>query len=104
MESLSVTENWVLQVPTQKLAKGGMIMDRNVIAAYCIGNAASVNIYEIEYDIVDRVLAGINNEEPEWYDIVYDFDNDDEEDTRAGFMMGEWFIPLDECMKVEFDN
>ena len=47
-----------------------------VIASYCISNNASLNIYNIEYGINDRVLAGINNHIPEWYTIYTDQDGD----------------------------
>lgn len=40
-----------------------------VIASYGLCNTASVNIYDIRYGIEDEVLAGINDQEPEWCQI-----------------------------------
>ena len=65
-------------------------MTNNIIAAYCLCNTASVNIYDIDYT-EDKVLAGINNEEPEWCPIDY------YEDT---FKFNNLDIPLNQCMRV----
>lgn len=68
-------------------------MTNNVIAAYCLCNTASVNIYDIDYT-EDKVLAGINDQEPEWCQIDY---NDEDEDI---FRLGELEVPLNQCMRV----
>lgn len=71
---------------------------KKVIAVYPLTNTASVNIYELIFDIDDYVLAGINDEEPEKCKIIYTYDEDGEEDTH--FYLGELKIPLSECMNI----
>lgn len=71
---------------------------RKVIGAYCLGNAASVNVYEIDH-CEDRALIGYNDDDPKWVDITYDIPEDRTEGT-LGFFWGEMFIPFDEVMRV----
>lgn len=69
-------------------------MKMKVIGSYPIGNAASINVYDIEYGIEDRVLVGYNNEEPTWETIQT---NDEGE---MGFCWGFWFIPFSMVERV----
>jgi hypothetical protein len=64
---------------------------REVIAAIGLTNTASVNIYEINHGIDDEVLAGINNEEPEWCTVEYT-----EDDTI--FHLGELELSLSDAI------
>lgn len=64
------------------------------IGSYCLSNTSSINVYEIDY-YEDKVLAGINNNKPEWCKIV-DFEQTDE----IGFMVGKLFVPFSEVMRV----
>lgn len=63
---------------------------KNVVASYVLSNTASINLYEIDY-VEDQILAGINDQEPEWCPIDY------AEDT---FKFREMNIPLSECMRM----
>jgi len=47
-----------------------MINELRVIGALGITNSCSINIYEIDH-LEDKVLAGLNNQTPEWCDIDY---------------------------------
>lgn len=72
-------------------------MERKVIASYCLCNTASINIYEID-TVEDRVLAGFNDEEPEWFLIETIVDG---QDSIQGFTPNFTdFIPFNECMRV----
>ena len=64
---------------------------RTVIAAYCLCNTASINIYGIEYGIEDKVLAGINDQEPVWCPM---------DPYKNTFRFQGIDIPLSECMGV----
>lgn len=64
-----------------------------IIASYGLCNTASVNVYDVRYGIEDEVLAGINDQEPEWCQIDY---NEDE----CVFRLGELEVPLNECIRV----
>lgn len=64
------------------------------IGSYCLSNTASINVYKIDYH-EDKVLAGINNNKPEWCKIV-NFEQTDE----LGFMFGKLFVPFSEVMRV----
>lgn len=66
----------------------------NPIGSYCLSNTASVNVYKID-NYEDKVLAGINNNKPEWCKIV-NFKQTDE----IGFMVGKLFVPFSEVMRV----
>lgn len=69
-----------------------------VIGSYPFCNTGSVVIHEIDY-AEDKVLASINCIDPQWYDIEWYIDEDTE--PKPGFNMGDWFINLDEVMRVE---
>lgn len=76
-------------------------MAREVIGSYCICNTASINVYEFDIGGVDeRVLVGINDEEPEWVDIVGVFDNDNDEYIQGFNFKGFGFIPFCEVVRV----
>jgi hypothetical protein len=68
---------------------------KSFIALYPLTNTSTVLIYEIEYGSLDRVLAGINKEEPKWYDITdemtFYMGDDEDEDSLC--------IPLSECIR-----
>lgn len=61
---------------------------KEAIGVYGLFNTCGVFVYDIDY-VEDKVLAGINTDEPEWFDISNDYE---------GFSMGEWFIPFNEVM------
>lgn len=64
--------------------------DREVIASWGICNTASLNVYEIEEDVL---LVGINNNRPEKREIQYDLEGRPYIDWG-----GEYY--LDECMRI----
>lgn len=74
-------------------------MERKVIGSYCICNTASINIYEID-NIEDRVLVGMNNNEPQWVNIDGILD-EESGDYIDGFVLRPFgFIPFNEVMRV----
>ena len=77
-------------------------MALNAIASYCICHTASINIYEIDYGTDGRVLAGLNDREPEWCTIhCHVGENEqDTDDGRMYFLYGEYKVFLDECMRT----
>lgn len=46
-----------------------MSKEKNLIASKGITNNISINIYDIIYDVDDKVVAGYNNENPRRYKI-----------------------------------
>ena len=62
-----------------------------VKGAYVLSNTGSVNIYYINDD---HTFAGINNYNPEWYDL------DCDENGDFFFEIGELKIPINEVMRV----
>ena len=48
-----------------------MKTDKKVIAAWGISNTASLNVYDVEYGINDRMLCGINDNTPRYYKVYY---------------------------------
>jgi len=61
-----------------------LLLTRKVIGSMCLFNTASLNIYEID-EAEEKVLIGLNNDEPTWNPLVYVyvFDNIDSP-------LGEW--------------
>lgn len=73
----------------------------NVVAVYSLTNTASINIYEIDNSIDERVLVGINNEDPEWCIVYHSVEHDDvDEEETPYFVLGELTIPLGDCMRI----
>jgi hypothetical protein len=71
-------------------------MDRKrYVAVYPLTNNHTVLIHDIEYGSFNRVLAGINNDEPEWCEITdemtFYLGATDEEEGIC--------IPLSECIR-----
>lgn len=64
------------------------------IGVYGICNTAGIAIYEID-QFEDKVLAGLNDSEPEWYDMTPD---------SEGFMFGETFVPFDEVIRTQIHD
>ncbi|PAE24061.1 hypothetical protein [Bacillus sp. 7894-2] len=82
---------------------------RKPIAYIGLTNVASVQIYDLNGG--DAVLAGINDHEPEWCEVYYAIDenNNDEffEDSdepvhEPRFKLGELELSLSEAMRVNF--
>jgi len=74
-----VQENWAKFIPT-------------VQATICLCNTASVNIWKIEDE---RVLAGINNDAPEWCELMTD------EEGTPYFQLDELECLLSNAMRIE---
>ncbi len=68
-----------------------------VIGVFPICNTGAVLIRKIDYD-EDRVLAGINAEEPEWCEITEEYSESTEE-MELGFRLGAFFVPLSEVQR-----
>ena len=71
------------------------VSDKEPLGVYTVSNNNSILIYEIEYDINDRVLAGdsSNRDKAMWKDIIYDAD-------ETYFWYGDIKVPLDEVMRT----
>lgn len=71
------------------------VSDKEPLGVYTVSNNNSILIYEIEYDIHDRVLAGdsSNRDTAMWRDIIYDAD-------ETYFWYGDIKVPLDEVMRT----
>lgn len=69
-------------------------MKREVIGVCPLCNTASVNVYEVNEDYV---LAGINDEDPEECEVLWDRDN---EAVIPYFKLGQLEIGLNEVMRV----
>ena len=61
-----------------------------IIASYGLTNTASINIYDIDYT-EDKVLAGLNDQEPKWCPIDY---------SNNTFKWCGWDLSLDKCIRI----
>ena len=68
-----------------------------VIGIYPLCNTGAVLVYAIDY-IEDKVLAGINDAEPEWCNMTEEYYEVTEE-REPGFYLGSLFIPFFEVHK-----
>lgn len=71
---------------------------KNVIGCWNICNNASLNLYDINYDM-DTCVVGINNFETEEFEIQIEY-NEDTEDTEMFIEYGEIKFYLSECLRV----
>jgi len=67
------------------------------IGVYPVCNTGAVLVYAIDY-AEDKVLAGMNAEEPEWCDLTEEYYECTEE-TEPGFYLGSFFLPLCEVQR-----
>ena len=68
-----------------------------IIGIYPICSTGAVLVYAINYE-EDKVLAGINENAPEWCDLKEEFCEDLGEEL-LGFSVGSFFIPLFEVQR-----
>lgn len=70
---------------------------RKPIGVYGLTNTCGLAVYEFDH-VEDRVLVGVNDQEPEWYDMT--FEENEVGTILEGFKYGELFVPFDEVMRV----
>lgn len=85
----------------QRLEHVLKVVDLKPVASICISNTGGVIIYECESDYV---LAGVNDEVPEYYEVMYELPEDIDEDADAVpiFKMGEWELSLGDAMRLNY--
>lgn len=83
----------------RRLEQIELVIDLEPIASICISNTGGVLIYDCESD---WVLAGVNDEVPEYYEVTYELpeDTDEDADTVPTFKMGEWQLSLGDAMRL----
>ena len=66
------------------------------VGVYSVSNSMAIYVYQIEYDIEDRVLAGDSSDETKarWRDIIYG-------DGEAYFLYGDIKVPFNELMRTD---
>ena len=66
------------------------------VGVYSVSNSMAIYVYQIEYDIEDRVLAGDSSDETKarWRDIIYG-------DGEAYFWYGDIKVPFNELMRTD---
>ena len=66
------------------------------IGVYTVSNNSAIYVYQIEYDIEDRVLVGDSSDETKakWRDIIYG-------DGEAYFWYGDIKVPFNEVMRTD---
>ena len=66
------------------------------VGVYSVSNSMAIYVYQIEYDIEDRVLAGDSSDETKarWRDIIYG-------DGEAYFWYGDIKVPFNEVMRTD---
>ena len=69
------------------------------IGVYSFCNTGSVLVFALDHT-EDRVLAGINDNTPEWCDIK-DIYSEETEELERGFYLGSFFIPFCDVMRIE---
>ena len=72
-----------------------ILKNKKVIGSWCICNSASLNVYDVIYDIDNKLLVGLNYEKPTKRII-----NTDEND-RNYINFGGLRYYLDECIKIQ---
>ena len=83
---------------TGKETMGQKMIDLSkVIGVYGLANTGAVLVYAIDYG-EDRVLAGINENPPEWCPMTEGYMETDGE-LELGFTLGQLFIPFSEVMR-----
>ena len=72
------------------------VTDMEPIGVYSVSNSMAIYVYQIEYDIEDRVLAGDSSDETKarWRDIIYG-------DGEAYFWYGDIKVPFNELMRTD---
>lgn len=79
-----------------------MIDLKKVIGIFTISNTGSVLIYELDYG-GDRILAGINDNAPEWCRLTEEL-NEETGDLEPGFFLGSFFVPMSQIMRFYGEN
>lgn len=78
------------------------VVDMEPVAGIGVSNTGGVLIYECDSDYV---LAGCDDELPEYYEVLYelpeDAEDDEDADTEPVFYMGEWQLSLSEAMRFD---
>ena len=66
------------------------------VGVYTVSNSMAIYVYQIEYDIEDRALAGDSSDETKarWRDIIYG-------DGEAYFWYGDIKVPFNELMRTD---
>lgn len=72
---------------------------RKPVGVYTFCNTGSVLVYEID-QTEDKVLAGINDDDPEWCDIEAIY-SEETEQLELGFYLGSFFVPFFLVMRIE---
>ena len=72
------------------------VTDMKPIGVYTVSNNSAIYVYQIEYDIEDRVLAGDSSDETKakWRYIIYG-------DGEAYFWYGDIKVPFNDVMKTD---
>lgn len=79
------------------MAEVKIIDASKIIGVYPISNTGAVLVYSIDYG-EDRVLAGINDQTPEWCDLVDEYLERTGE-QELGFHLGSFFVPFCEVQR-----
>ena len=72
------------------------VTDVEPIGVYSVSNNMTIQVYQIEYDIEDRVLAGDSSDETKakWRDIIYG-------DGEAYFWYGDIKVPFNDVVRTD---
>ena len=76
---------------------GGETEKLKVIASWCICNTASLNVFKIEYGINDKMLVAVNDDRPEWFNVI-EVENLESGEIKTGIEYYGAFYSLDECI------
>ena len=70
---------------------------KQIVGIFPLCNTGTVLVYAIDY-AEDRVLAGINENPPEWCTLIEEYCECSEE-LELGFRLGTLFVPLYEVQR-----
>lgn len=78
------------------------VADMEPIASITMSNTGGVVIYDVADDYI---LAGINDDVPDYYEVHYELPEDADEDDEDSeyetvFYMGEWRLSLSDAMRL----
>jgi hypothetical protein len=72
------------------ILRGDNMKRKEPIAVYPLTNTLCVTIYDVKYGVEDEVLAGINNNRPDWFEIT----------DENSFFIDDIEVLLAECLRV----
>ena len=69
-----------------------------IIGVFPMFNTGGICVHAID-DAEDKVLASVNGENPEWYEMA-EHPQEDGDEMEPGFLFGSFFVPFSGVMRM----